>query len=505
VRGLSKAFGARTVLSSLDIHVAAGEVHALLGQNGSGKSTFIKILTGYHAPEPGAEAEIFGVPAPLPFHGGEARHLGLAFVHQDLGLAPDLTVLENVCLGRYRTGPGHRIRWRAERQRVRASLERFGVDVDPEARVRDLPEADRAIVAIVRATDGLEEVERGILVLDEPTVYLPRDAVEQLFHTVRQTAAAGHAVMLVTHRLEEVFAIADRATVLRDGRSVATVDVAQTTERELVAHILGRSIDALFPQAAKPAEDCVLRARGVGGRTIGALDFDLRRGEVLGVSGLVGMGLEELPYLLFGAQDARGTLELDGAHLQLSSMTPRRAIDAGLVLLPADRLERGGVERASLTENLTLATLGTWFEGGRLRHGKEQSRSTELLSRFQVSPPLPDLPFAMLSGGNQQKVLLAKWFEADPRAFVMHEPTQGVDVGARQQIFREIREAAARGVGFIVASVEYGELANLCDRVIVLRDGQGVGELSGDDLTGDRIVECCYVGRAAGSDNGGRK
>ena len=496
-RGLSMTFGARTVLSGFGMDLHGGRVHALLGQNGSGKSTFIKILTGYHRPDEGGSLQVRGEEVGLPLQPGRAQQLGLAFVHQELGLVPGLTILENLRVGRYETRRGWRIPWARERSYVRERLRRFGVVADPDAAVESLAEADRAIVAIVRALEGLAHVDHGLLVLDEPTVYLPRDAVRQLFGTVREVAAAGHAVLVVTHRLEEVFQLADQVTVLRDGHHVITTDVAAVDEPALVRHILGRSMDSLYPEADHERGDVVLTASGVSGARVDGVGFDLRRGEILGVTGLAGMGSEELPYLLVGAGDASGgELTVAGDTLELARLRPGVAFRHGVALLPADRPRRGGVADATVRENLTLSTLGRFFRGGRLQHRSERRHAGGLLRRFDVRPPDGGARFGTLSGGNQQKVVLAKWFETAPDVFILHEPTQGVDIGARHQIFAELERASEAGTAFIIASVEYEDLAHLCDRVLVLREGRIVAELRRSELSAARIVEQCYTGVA---------
>jgi ribose transport system ATP-binding protein len=496
-QGLTKTFGGRTVLNDFGLELMPGEVHALLGQNGSGKSTLIKILTGFHAPDAGGTLTVRGEDVALPLHPGQPQDLGLAFVHQDLGLAPDLSILENLRVGRYETRSGWRIPWGRERRYVRERLARFGVNADPDAPVSSLSEADRAILAIVRATEQLAHVDRGLLVLDEPTVYLTRDAVQQLFGTVRQATDDGHAVLIVTHRLEEVFELADRVTVVRDGRHVVTTPTSEVDEAGLVRHILGRSMDRLYPDTADHRGDVVLRARGMSGARLEGIDLDLREGEVLGVTGLIGMGFEEVPYLLVGAAPGTGELEIGGERLSVESVTPGAALRHGVALLPADRPQLGGVAAATVLENLTLPTLSSHTRAGRLRHRQERRHGADLLERFDVRPREPSAGFGTLSGGNQQKVLLAKWFETGPDVFILHEPTQGVDIGARQQIFSEVERAAASGTALLIASVEYEDLAHLCHRVVVLRDGRVVAELSGSQLTADRIMEQCYVGEAA--------
>jgi len=499
-RGFSKTFSGRTVLRGLDLDILPGEVHGLLGQNGSGKSTFIKILAGFHAPDDGARLEVAGRPVSLPLDPREPHLLGLSFVHQDLGLVPEMTVVENLRVGSYETGFGWRIRWRRERQRVREALRQFGLGhVSPDAEVGSLREVERALVAIVRALERLKAQTRGVLVLDEPTAYLPRDGVERLFAAVRTVAAAGFGVLFVTHRLEEVRALTDRVTILRDGQHVGTAATASLSERDLIERILGRSLGELYPNPHQVRGEVALSVRGVTGETVRGFSLDLHRGEVVGLTGLLGMGQEQVPHLVFGSQRARaGEVTVGGRTHDLSRLAPRRAIDLGVALLPANRLREGAAQQATVAENVTLPTLGAYFSRGLLRHRRERRAVAARLREFQVVPPEPGRVFAKLSGGNQQKALLAKWFATRPQVFLLHEPTQGVDIGAKQQIFGQIRDLAEAGGAVMIASVEYEDLAHLCDRVLVFRDGEVVAELRGDDLTEDRIVEQCFASERGG-------
>jgi ribose transport system ATP-binding protein len=480
---------------SLDLDILPGEVHGLLGQNGSGKSTFIKILAGFHAPDDGAALTVGGKSVSLPLDPREPHLLGLSFVHQDLGLVPEMTVLENLRVGSYDTGFGWRIRWRRERQYVRDALRRFGLDhISPGAEISSLREVERAMVAIVRAFERLKGLERGVLVLDEPTAYLPRDGVERLFDAIRTAARGGFGILFVTHRLEEVRALTDRVTILRDGEHAGTADTASLSERELIERILGRDLGELYPGAHEVRGELALSVRGIRGSLVNSFSVELHRGEVIGLTGLLGMGQEQVPHLLFGSQPARaGEIVLGTRTYELRRMTPRRSIDAGIALLPANRLREGAAQAATVVENVTLPTVGAYFSRGVLNHRRERRATTARLREFHVAPPDPNRLFASLSGGNQQKALLAKWFSTRPQIFLLHEPTQGVDIGAKQQIFEQIRDLAQAGGAVIIASTEYEDLAHLCDRVLVFRDGDVVAELRGTDLTEHRIVEQCFA------------
>jgi ribose transport system ATP-binding protein len=494
IEDLSKSFGGVRVLHNVGFSVDRGEIHGLVGRNGSGKSTLIKILSGYHHPDPGGRLIVAGQEVPLPVQPGTAHRLGLSFVHQDLGLTPGMTVLENIRIDRFETGLGWRIRWRSERQHVRRELERFDVRARPDTLIRDISPVDRALVAIVRALSQLADADGGVLVLDEPTAYLPFDGVGRLFDATREAARHGTGVIFVSHRLEEIRHLTDRVSVLRDGHLAGTVERANTTEQELIEMIVGGRLAPSVRSERSLDDQIALRVRSLTGAVVRDVAFELRRGEVLGLTGLIGMGHEEVPYLLFGAEPAAGgDVELGGGPLELKRLTPTRAMRAGLALVPADRQGASGVASLSLRENVTLPTLDQFFQHGILRKRRETNRTRALLEHYGVRPAAPARPLGTLSGGNQQKALLAKWFQRLPSVVLLHEPTQGVDVGAREDIFREIRHVAeAQGTGFLFVSSDYDDFARICDRVLVFRYGALVGELRGEALTHDRIVETCY-------------
>lgn len=496
-KGLSKTFGERTVLKDVTLQIIAGEVHGLLGENGSGKSTFIKILSGFHAPDDGGELIVRGAPVRLPLKVTDPTRLGIGFVHQELAIFGSGTVLENVRVGRFATTAGWRIPWRRERRLVRERLARFDLRLDPDMPVSQLGPIERATIAIIRALDQCGESGHAVLVLDEPTVYLPTEGVEQLFGAVREVASRGIGVLFVTHRLEEVRAITDRVTVLRDGERVLTARTDSVTDNDLIETILGFALTELYPQQHDSAGAPVLEARNVSGRVVDDVSLHAAAGEIVGVTGLVGMGFDELPYLLFGASEAAtGTVRLRGREYELSELMPRAAVAAGIGMIPANRAADGAVTAASVADNMTLLTLGDYFRGGRLRHREELAEAKRLMATFDVRPREPRQPFGTFSGGNQQKALLAKWLTRRPPVLLMHEPTQGVDIGARRDIFAKIREAADAGTAAIIASTEYEDLVNLCDRVLVFRHGRIVGELTGSALTEDRLLDQVLRGYA---------
>src|SRR6185312_11317622 len=420
-----------------------------------------------------------------------ATKAGLSFVHQDLGLTPQLSVLENLRVGRFTSHPGWRISWREERATVRAALKRFDLDVNPETKVQRLSSIERVLLAVVSAFSDLAHAPGGVLLLDEPTAYLPRDGVDRLFAAVKRAAAEGAGVVFVSHRLEEIGILTNSVSVLRDGNLVGTAQTSTLTESDLVEMIVGSKITtATFDP--KSEGEVMLRTHAVSGRIAQDVTLELRRGEVLGLTGLMGMGHEEVPYLIFGSEPATGAIELDGMQMPVSEMSPRRAIGSGVALLPGDRQGASGAGNLSVKENVTLPTLERFFTGGLLRPKRERARVLEVLRQYDVRPVAPARKLETLSGGNQQKALVAKWLERRPRIFLMHEPTQGVDVKAREEIAGVISQIAADGGSVVLCSCEYEDLARICGRVLIFRHGRIASELAGDALTKERIIERCY-------------
>ena len=500
ISNLSKSFGGARALDDVSLTVEPGEVHGLLGENGSGKSTLIKVLAGYHSPDAGS-LSVYGQPVKLPLRPGQFKSLGMDFVHQDLGLIPSLTVIDNLYVGELASPRHHlHISWTSERRKARETVARYGLRIDVRARVSDLTPVERALFAIVRAVEGMRtglggaNGGGGILVLDEPTVFLPRTGIDQLFALVREIAASGASVIFVSHDLDEVREITDRTTVLRDGRVVGTVVTAETSETELVRMIIGRHLEMLDASPHDLLEqDVEIDVQGLTGGTLRSVSLELHEGEVLGLTGLSGSGFEEMPYFLFGAWRAEsGRLRLHGLEHELPNLTPAAALAAGIALVPADRQQDGVVASLPVYDNILMRSLRAFFRTGALRRRRMLRRARQLMSDFDVRPADPRMICSSLSGGNQQKALLAKWLHRNPRLLLLHEPTQGVDVGARQQIFSLVREAAAQGTSVICASSDYEQLAAICDRVLLFARGRIVEQLVGEAVTKDRITERCY-------------
>jgi ribose transport system ATP-binding protein len=504
IHGLRKSFGGTAALRGVDLTVAAGEVHGLLGENGSGKSTLIKILAGYHAPD-GGSLHVNGAPVPLPLRPGESARMGLSFMHQDLGLIPTRTVVENLKLGEFARRLSWHISWRGLCREAQHSFARYGLAIDPRALVDDLSPTEQAMLAVVRAVEDLraarrdEDVSTGLLVLDEPTVALPEDGIARLFALMREVARQGMGVLFVSHDLEEVSRITDEVTVLRNGEVCGQVTTSETSVDDLAAMIVGRRVQRVRlagseAQLRARSQAPAVRIKGLCGRRLETLSLDLYPGEVVGVTGLAGSGCEEILELIYGATQAQqGTIEIGAERFAAQRMTPPHALAAGIALIPANRLRDGAVSSLSLTDNMTLAILPAFRGPLGLRRGAIKDQAQELANTFGVQPQRTELPFEAFSGGNQQKAVLAKWLAVGPRLLLVHEPTQGVDIGARQEIFKLIRSTAAAGTAVICASLDYEQLVALCERVLVIGDGRVTADLADSELTKDRIANEVYT------------
>ena len=500
--GFSKTFGANRVLCDVDLAVMRGEVRGLVGENGSGKSTFIKVLTGVHTADPGATLELRGRPVTMPIGSGEAARVGLGVMHQDLGLEPTLSVTDNFLVDG-RASKLRRIHWGKEDRRVDSILRSFGLDIDVREPAGALGAYERAVVAMARAFEALED-EEGVLVLDEPTAALERQGVEILFEAVRAAQARGCGVLFVSHDLGEVRSICDTVSVLRDGTLVENGKTDEFTEAALIRAIVGRDIGEMYPprSGTDAASPVVLGAQGLAGSTVRGLSLELHAGEVLGLTGLAGMGQDEVPSLLYGSAPLEGgRVELLG---QLHRPTPQASLRSGMVLLPADRKGLGGDPLSSVSENLTIPILGRYFRAGRVDQKSATKEVYEALAAFGVRPLDPDRPLGQLSGGNQQKALLAKWMSlfGEAKILLLHEPTQGVDVGSRHEIFQLIRQCAREGRAILYISTEYDDLAHLCDRVIVMRHGKDVAEIPRGGLSGGAIARVALASGAVWDGDG---
>ena len=561
---LSKTFGATRALKKVSLEIWPGEIHGLVGQNGSGKSTLIKILAGFYEPDAGSRLSIDGAPVRLPLRPGDYSQFGISFVHQDLALIPSLTVLENLRVSELCLKPRWYISWKKEIRAAQALLTEFALDLDPLTKIEEVDIGSRALLAILRAMDGMrkgsaafradpssskkeEDAEgerkatekiylpqrhrergvqklknsgeltslgasepnnspapngiqeaKGLLVLDEPTPFLARRDVERLFSLARRIKAQGASVLFVSHDLDEVLTLTDRVTVIRDGAVVGTFNSKEVTKSDLIEQIIGHPLlvesgDASGKHNLNNAPP-VVRVTGLTGEYVDGISFELREGEILGMSGLLGSGFADVPYLLFGAkQAAAGTLSIREKSFSLTDLNPSEAVENGIALIPVDRRGDGVGEGLSLVENISLPVLnhfGPWC----LQHSSLRNTVEAVVREFDIRPGDAENRVGNLSGGNQQKVLLAKWLQTKPKMILLDEPTQGVDVGAREQIYQILKRQATSGTMIICASSDYEELATLCSRVLIFSHGRIVEELVGNQLTKEAIAQRCHLG-----------
>jgi len=501
-RELCKSFGRTRVLRHVDFDIAVGTIHALVGGNGSGKSTLIKILAGVETADSGT-LEIGEQSVPLIGHSpGAAAAAGLRFVHQNLGIFPELSVTENLALGHgFVTRRTRRINWRAEHRRAAELIERFGIRASPSTPMAALGPADHAMVAIARALQDQETAHDGVLVLDEPTASLPRAEVETVMAALRRYAAAGQTIVFVGHRLDEVLDIADEVTVLRDGQTVARRSTVALTPDDLVREMLGRDLEnvVVVTPAERPEERPLLAVRNLTHGPLVGVDLDVWPGEVVGIAGLLGSGRTSLLSALFGCRPhVGGSMTFNG--VQGVPRSVRAAMTAGLALIPESRVAEGIFADLSVRHNLSSSVVGSYWRRWRLDHHEEHADAMHLVEQLDIRPASDEPAIGALSGGNQQKAVLARWLRRSPRMLLLDEPTQGVDVGARASIHRHVRAATAAGAGVLYVSSDFEELALVCDRVVVLRHGRLVHQLHVPHITSEAITSLCYAeGEAAPS------
>jgi ribose transport system ATP-binding protein len=494
VANLSKTFPGTRALVDVSFDVKKGSFHALLGGNGSGKSTLIKILAGVYHADPGGTVWVGERSVPADHMTPElARSVGLHFVHQNPAVFPSLSVAENIAIGtgfdRRRAGS---INWRALRRRTEALLERFAIETEPDVRVGSLRPAERAMVAIARALQDQEGEHGGVLVLDEPTASLPRSEVVRLIGALLRYAKAGQTILFISHRLDEVIGTADQATVLRDGRLAGTVDGEEITEDRLIELIVGRPLDRVFPDMPEVrTEETALDVRNLTGGPLRGVTFQLRKGEVLGVAGLLGSGRSELLKMIFGAYPIKsGEVRVDGEPVRFAHIG--EAMAAGVAYVPEDRGGEGVFQEMTLSENVTAAVVSRYWRGGRLRHRAASTDARRSIQDFLIRASSEQQQMATLSGGNQQKVILARWLRRKPRILLLDEPTQGVDINARAEIYALVRQAVAAGCSALVVTSDFEELSHVSDRVIVLNHGRVAAELRSPDITPVRLTELAY-------------
>jgi len=493
LRGISKHFAATAALTDVSMDLRAGEIHGLVGENGAGKSTLVKILAGVHQPDSGTillDGETTQIHGPA-----HSRSLGIAVVHQEPRLFPDLTVAENVFIGHAPSGRLGTIDWGGTRRAAEALFGELDVQVDVGAPVRGLSMADQQLIEIAKSLS----LDARVLILDEPTASLSAHEVERLFTIVRRLRDRGVSVLFVSHRLDEVFDLCDRATVFRDGRHVVTTATSELTTAELVRHMVGRTV-SLFPKVETPMGDILLEVRDLAKvgvfRDVG---FSVRAGEIVGFAGLVGAGRTEVARVLFGI-DQRDGGEIWLGGTQVNFANPSAAMHAGIAYLPEDRHQEGLVLGFSIAQNVTLPILPRLFPRLLIRSSAERKVADEHTERLNVRMTGVDQLVESLSGGNQQKVVLAKWLASGPRVLILDEPTRGIDIGAKVEVHRIISELAASGLGIILISSDLPEVLAMSDRILVLHEGRVTADIPRDRATQERVMFAA-TGSVAGDDH----
>lgn len=511
LQSISKTFGTTQALDSVDLTIRKGEVIGLLGQNGSGKSTLVRVLTGFHMPDRGGRAFVEGREVQFPL---VANEIGVSCVYQDLGLASGLTVLENLLVSRWTSKQGkYLINWREQTSQARAMLNRFQVSLPLHKTVGELPLKDQAVLAIVRSAEEIHQFQvanaasHGVLLLDEPTVFLSEKEEVFLIELIRRITDGGASVLMVSHDLPFIRQVADRVTVLRNGRVAGHADIADITDDDLASLVTGvphaTKVSHIAPvetgtRALNGSDAHGVVLKGVRGGRVRNVDMSIRAGEILGLAGLLGSGVEELPELVFGLRsEAEGEVALGTETLALQKLTPIAAIRAGIGFVPPDRNLDGLVGLLTIEENMLLLNAPKFYRGGWFRKKLARIDSSDLCTTFRVYPNDPTRPVSSLSGGNQQKVLLAKWCSIRPRFLLLHEPAQGVDVGARAEIFRIVSEITKSGTSVLWITTDFNEMAMIADRVVVMSNGRVAGELVGEQVTSEEISRAVLTWEAA--------
>jgi ribose transport system ATP-binding protein len=491
---ITKTYGQTVVLDGASLELRRGEIHALLGGNGSGKSTFIKVLAGVVRADPGGFIEVGG----SSVHAAEqtpalSRQMGFRFVHQGGGFFADMTVAENLALGSdFPTGRLGRINGRRLIARAKTTLDRFDLHLDPSAPMNSLSVGDQMMVAIARVFQEQEAGVSEVLVLDEPTAALPSDEADQVLSWLRRYAKEGRAVLYVTHRLDEVFALADRTTVLRDGAVVLDESTADLTKAALLEAVAGRRLQTedSRPKVKAQNDDVVLAVNQLSVGPVEQVSFDVRRGEILGIAGLLGSGRSEILHAIFGLPACGGTMTLGGGDYQ--PRDSRDAMKRGVALLPEDRAAEAAFLDLPVYENASAASFRDYWRHGLFRRRAEREALQTDVRQLNIKAPSAVAPLSFLSGGNQQKVMFSRWTRTAPLLLLLDEPTQGVDVGARADIHREIRSLTESGVAVLIVSSDFDELASLCSRVLILRQGVLGDQLEDDEISVHTLTELAH-------------
>ena len=478
-RNVSKEFPGVLAVDSVDLEIMPGEVHVVAGENGAGKSTLMKLLSQVERPS-GGQIEISG--EPVEFHGPRhAQTLGVAMVYQEFALAPHLSIAENLYMGR-EPGRFGFVNRGTESEEARGLLERVGSRADPDRLVSSLTVAEMQRVEIAKAL----AIDAKVVIMDEPTATLAEKEIEDLFGVIRDLTSHGIAILYISHKLDEIFRITDRVTVMRDGKIVSTMPTEELDEDRLVRMMVGRQLENLYPKPELEIEEVILRVEGISrGNFLQDCSFDVRGGEILGFAGLVGAGRSELARAIFGADPIdSGTVELEGKQLNIKN--PRAAIDAGIGYLTEDRKGEGLALQLGVHENTTLANLPT--RAGFLNLKAELRTTRRRRDELNIRTPSLRRKVQLLSGGNQQKVVVAKWLETRARVLFFDEPARGIDVGAKAEMFGLIGDLAREGRAIVLISSYLPELLNMCDRIVVMRQGRIAGELRQEEFSEERII-----------------
>lgn len=497
MEGITKQFPGVRALSEVDYDVRPGEVHAIMGENGAGKSTLLKVLTGVYPLDSG---RMFLEGSPFrPSSPADAQAMGIGAIHQEVNLLPYLSVAENIFIGRQPRTRFGSIRWKETNRRAREAIRQLGIEVDVTRPIGECPVAIRQMVSIARAVD----LNCRVLVMDEPTSSLDEGEVKQLFALVERLKARGTGIVFVTHFLDQVYQVSDRITVLRNGQLVGVFDAAELQKLELVGHMLGKDpadVQALLRRKAcregpEPSE-VFLKATGLGRRgAVEPFDLALRRGEVLGLAGLLGSGRTEVARLLFGADRATsGSVTVDGRGA--GRMSPRKAIARGVAFSPEDRRTEGIVPDMSVKDNITLAIHGRISKLGLLSRAKQAEIAERFVKALNISTPGIEQPVKTLSGGNQQKVILARWLASQPKLMILDEPTRGIDVGAKAEVESTVEELSREGMAVLFISSELDEVVRSSSRVAVMKDRRKIAEIEGDRISEQAIMSVIASGGA---------
>jgi len=490
--GISKSFPGVKALSGVSLALYPGEVTALVGENGAGKSTLVKVLTGIYQPEEG-EVTLSG--HPTTFQSAHAAlKSGITAIHQETVLFDELSVAENIFIGHQPRNRFGLIDWNAMYDGARDLLEKAGAKIDPRTRLRDLAIASRHMVAIARALSA----DAQVVIMDEPTAALSHKEIAELYELVDRLKAQGKAILFISHKFDEIFRIADRYTVFRDGQMVGEGLIRETDEDQLVRLMVGRDIGQVFPKKRVEIGPPVLTVTGYSHPTeFDSIGFELRRGEILGFYGLVGAGRSEFMQALFGiTKPSKGAIRIDGEVAVIRS--PSEAVAKGIVYVPEERGRQGAVIGLPIFQNVTLPSLHRTSKSGFLRLAEEFKLAREYTSRLDLRAASLDQDVGTLSGGNQQKVVIAKWLATRPKVIILDEPTKGIDIGSKAAVHEFMGELAAQGLSVIMVSSEIPEILGMADRVIVMREGRIVGEFPRDGLTAEKLVRAAAgIGEAA--------